>query len=248
MRNLKRWNTDESNPRLFRVQDKGSRLVVEWKKDYVNKVFEHLQDSNTFREEDHDKSNEYASTIKMWANKWKERGALTAEVVSWICEGDKKPGKVYANIKTHKETWPYRFIISCKGTSMENLARWNEYHLKYSSTKHKAYLKDTSHFLNYIEDLNAKHGPFEIDTTKLSPRDIKNFYTNCDTKKCLDSVEKALRAREEELPPTECILEAVKISMSSNMCEFLGRYFTQINGATIGGPDSGSITDLFGAY
>ena len=35
--------------------------------------------------------------------------------------------------------------------------------------------------------------------------------------------------------------------MTSNNREFLKRHFTQINGATIGGPASASIMDIFGA-
>ena len=35
--------------------------------------------------------------------------------------------------------------------------------------------------------------------------------------------------------------------MSSNTCNFMNRYFTQIDGATIGGPESASVTDIFGA-
>ena len=35
--------------------------------------------------------------------------------------------------------------------------------------------------------------------------------------------------------------------MSSNSVKFIDRFFTQIGGATIGSPDSGSITDIFGA-
>ena len=35
--------------------------------------------------------------------------------------------------------------------------------------------------------------------------------------------------------------------MSSNSTEFDSRFFTQIDGATIGSPDSGSVTDIFGA-
>ena len=35
--------------------------------------------------------------------------------------------------------------------------------------------------------------------------------------------------------------------MSSNTTEFDTRFFTQIDGATIGSPDSRSITDVFGA-
>ena len=34
--------------------------------------------------------------------------------------------------------------------------------------------------------------------------------------------------------------------MSSNTTEFDTRFFTQIDGATVGSPDSGSIMDIFG--
>ena len=47
--------------------------------------------------------------------------------------------------------------------------------------------------------------------------------------------------------PVECILEALKIAMTSNNGEFLKRPFTQINGATIGGPALASVRDIFGA-
>ena len=35
--------------------------------------------------------------------------------------------------------------------------------------------------------------------------------------------------------------------MSSNNTKFGGRFFTQSNGATIGGPESASVTNIFGA-
>ena len=35
--------------------------------------------------------------------------------------------------------------------------------------------------------------------------------------------------------------------MTSNNCSFLGEHFTQIDGATIGGPNAGSVTDIYGA-
>ena len=44
----------------------------------------------------------------------------------------------------------------------------------------------------------------------------------------------------------ECIQEALAITMSSNNGTFNGKFFTQINGATIEGPESAS-TDIFGA-
>ena len=35
--------------------------------------------------------------------------------------------------------------------------------------------------------------------------------------------------------------------MTNNTCNFMGKYFTQVDGATIGGPESASVTDIYGA-
>ena len=47
--------------------------------------------------------------------------------------------------------------------------------------------------------------------------------------------------------PVECVLEPLEITMSSNNGKLGNNFFTQINGATIGGPESASVTDVFGA-
>ena len=76
-------------------------------------------------------------------------------------------------------------------------------------------------------------------------RDISNFYPSCNTKKCLEAVERLLNTREQQIPSTECILEAIEITMSSNSVKFIDRFFTQIDGATVGSPDSGRQSQIF---
>ena len=147
----------------------------------------------------------------------------------------------------HTKNSPYRYIISCIGTPIENLAKWVEYHLQLLSRQHKAYIKDTTHFPNYLEDLNISKGPFNADSVILVTRDIANFFPSCDTQKCLQAVQTLPDAREIRSPSTECILEDLKITMSSSSTEFHSRFFTQLDGATIGSSDSGSVTDTFGA-
>ena len=78
--------------------------------------------------------------------------------------------------------------------------------------------------------------------------DIKNFYPNCQTDLCIEAVGKVLDRRPPgTLPSKESILEALQITMSCNNATFLGSHFTQVNGATIGGPESACVTDIFGA-
>ena len=108
-------------------------------------------------------------------------------------------------------------------------------------------MKDTTDFLKFVEDVNIRKGPMD-ESTVLTTRDIENYYPSCDTEKCLKGIEQVLG--EDECCSEsyiQCIVEAVRLTMTSNNCSFLGRHFTQIDGATIGGPDAGSVTDIFGA-
>ena len=45
----------------------------------------------------------------------------------------------------------------------------------------------------------------------------------------------------------ECVLETLEITMQSNNGSFTNNFFTQINRATIGGPESANVTDIFRA-
>ena len=60
---------------------------------------------------------------------------------------------------------------------------------------------------------------------------------------CINAVKKVV----EDNPQIDCVLEALEIMMPSSNGEFRNNFFTQINGSTIGGPESASVTDIFGA-
>ena len=40
--NMNMWNKDPDDPRVNRVQEKGSRFVVDWKETYIRKSAEHI--------------------------------------------------------------------------------------------------------------------------------------------------------------------------------------------------------------
>ena len=183
-----------------------------------------------------------------WANKWHDKEVISEEEKEWIIPKEVRPANVYANPKAHRRDLPYRYIISAKGSATENLARWIEIKLKKFSGMHPAYLEDTRHFLRLIEDINIRKGPLDELNTVLVTRNIADYYPSCDTKKCIEAVEWVLNeAEESSVADNRSILEAVELTMTSNNCSFLGRHFTQIDGATIGGPAAGSITDILGA-
>ena len=48
LKTLGTWNKDPSNPRMFRIQDKGSRLVVEWKHRHKEGILKYLENIKYF--------------------------------------------------------------------------------------------------------------------------------------------------------------------------------------------------------
>ena len=87
-------------------------------------------------------------------NRYREEN-IGEEEYEWILHSNTRPGKAYANIKTHKEHWLYRYIISSIGTAIEKLAPWAEFHIKPLAKSHLEYIKYTGHLLNHIEEINT---------------------------------------------------------------------------------------------
>ena len=163
--------------------------------------------------------------VKEWRDKWKN--VFEEDEGSWLLNMEAKPATIYANPKTHKDGWPLRHIISCCGTAIENVAKWLEIHLRHLAKIHPTYTEDTRHFLEKIEALNEKYAPLP-PTTLLITWDIENFYPSCNTQKVIEAVKIRLEERKSKFPPTECIVEAISLVMSSNNCQFQDEHYTQI--------------------
>ena len=206
--------------RMFRVQDKGSRLVIESKEEYKEKMLKYLENKNIFEDDQTDSIKENEEKVNKWVKKWEREDQIGEVEIDYTNCCDTNHAKAYANIKTHKQGWPYRYIISCRGSAIEKLGRWVECQLKNPAQKHQTYLKDTKHFLNFIEDLNENQGPFKKDEIIMVSRDTENFYPSCDKDKCIQAIKILIDTSTYQIPSKECILEAVDITMSSNTGHF----------------------------
>ena len=140
--------------------------------------------------------------VNNWVKKCEREEQIGTEEAEYIICGNTKPAKVYANIKTHKKTWLYRYIVTCNNSTIEKLAQWAEYQLKSLERQHPAYLKETKHLLKFIEDLNDQQGPFQKEQVIMISRDIENFYPSCETNKCIEAIELLLNQRTIKCPST----------------------------------------------
>ena len=99
-----------------------------------------------------------------------------------------------------------------------------------------AFVKDTTHLLQKIEDLN-KSGPFPEGTLVVS-WDVVSMFPNIDNNLGIKAVTDALNSREIQFPSTECIVEAV------NNSHFQEQHFLQTHGTAMGPKNACSYADL----
>ena len=74
--------------------------------------------------------------------------------------------------------------------------------------------------------------------------DIEVMYPSIDNKLGLEACRDALNTRSEMKPSTECILEAIKITLECNNSTFSGKHYLQIDGTAMGPKNACSYADI----
>jgi len=104
------------------------------------------------------------------------------------------------------------------------------------------FVKDTTHLLQKIEDLN-RHGPLPEGTLLVSWDDVSMF-PNIDNKLGIKAVTDASNSRYVQIPLTECIAKAVNICLEHNNSHFQGKHFLETHGTAMGPKNTWSYADL----
>ena len=98
LKDLQKWNKDPDNPRVIRVQDKGSRFVVDWKERYISKTLHYLKDSETFIATEVDPSEAVGERVQHWVDKWEGAENIIREVCDWIKVHSPRSATVYGHV------------------------------------------------------------------------------------------------------------------------------------------------------
>ena len=134
-------------------------------------------------------------------DKWVEKGQVTPPLVDCILNVNARPGKKYRLIKSHKPNNSIRLITSGNGTSL----------------------------LNKVTEINNKFSPFPAGTLLVS-WDVISMYPSIDNEVGFVACKEVLDRREHTSASTECLLEAIKITLECNNQIFNKKQYRQNRG------------------
>ena len=225
---------------VIRQQDKGNRFVVVDKETDIRKSNEQIQRSS-FKQIEDDPTQHHITLVKNWAEKWHNMKHISTAWKDYIINEDAVPGKNTPLYKTHKPNTPVRLLTTGCNTAIENLSNFLEAVSAPFAEKLKSRIKDTGHLLEIINSINSNGLP---ENTKLVSFDVVNMFPNIDNERGINTLRTVFDGRTTQRPPTECLIEALRICLYCNNSIFNNIHLLQENGTATGAPNSCSYSDL----
>ena len=223
---------------IIRPFDKGTGFFLLNTEDYVDRTMVHLSDTTKYMviENPREAALKTIEDINNWTVKFATEPGMTASVIERVIPDIDKQniGKFYLNPKAHKPPlYPGRLITTCCNAYIENLSALTAHELKKVNVPYV--IKDSQEFLRKIDELNASNILRNKTIIHVSI-DVVNMFPNIPREFGIVECTKHLNKRPTPsmLFSTECIVEALKITLDNNIASFNSTAYKQLQGTAMG--------------
>lgn len=231
---------------IIRPADKGDKFFIMDREDYIERVNVHLDDSTTYEKvaDEFIAVKNVKEAVENWKSKYKEEPGMTDKIKEFVTPNDKcKPGNNYVNPKAHKpsKNYPGRCISTGCASHTNNLSALTAEELKKVQLPYIA--TDTNDVLRKIEDVNRSKlldGLGIIHVTF----DVEAMFPSINKSLGLEECRKHLEKREDPLFSTDCIVDAIEITLDHNLTKFNNQMYRQTKGTAMGPRNACQYADV----
>ena len=172
--------------------------------------------------------------ITNWTEKYAAEPGMESSIINSVIPKDScKIGNNYINPKAHKpaQNYPSRMISTGCAAPTKAIAALTAVEL--SKVKLQYIIEDLDHFLMKIKNVNEEGSLLGQEIIHVS-LDIVNMFPSISKSVGLEQCRNHLEKRENPLFSTECIIEALDITLENNLTEFDGKVYRQCKGTAMG--------------
>ena len=224
----------EDNTIIIRPADKGSGVVVMDADDYKQRLQLEMQDGATYQSTGTDRTPAVQTKVKNLVQNLHRRGVIGKNQMRYMLASNPQPGRLQGNPKLHKAGQPLRTIVSGRGHATERVAEIAEKELAGHVESQDSYLKDTTHFLQRLEEI-----PQPLPGGPCAPilfcMDVQKLYPSVPQKEGMEACRAALDQRKGPKIPTEDVLKMIDLVLNNNNFNLdSNAHFVQTEGTAIG--------------
>jgi hypothetical protein len=231
----------KSNPDIIVVPaDKGGKIVVMDRGQYITKIEEQLNDTNIY-EVTNDPTNKIKNKICRIANKLFKKNRITQHQ-KYHFSSIENLATVRGQPKIHKQGTPMRLITCTRSTITSNISKFTLNIIHQLRETIENCVTNTTEFITKINQIKLE------DDDNLASLDVKDLFTNIPISKSIDIVIERIGYSETFCQSTltkSDIKELLIFCLQNSSFTFNNKFYRQINGLPMGNILSPLISDLY---
>ena len=220
--------------------DKGGAVVILNVDDYLKEANRQLSNTEFYQEVHSNLSSTHAEIVNKTIRDFVKEKLLPEQVANALVVDNPKTAKFYLLPKIHKKNNPGRPITNAIGCATSKIAEFVNFQLQPMVEKLKSYIKDTTHFLNKLSEID--HLP---EDAILVTMDVSSLYTNIPHNEGLNATAQVLEEDASFTGSTRVIIKFLSLILNLNNFTFNDQNFLQIKGCSMGSKCSSTYADLF---
>ena len=211
--------------------DKGTTTVILDTAQKIDEGLQQLSNDKFYKPLSSPIVQDTARKVKELVNKLCRSGHIVLMTHKWLTIGLKQPRipELYTLTKIHKKTPVSRPIVSGSSGPTERISSFVDSLLQPIATKQKSYIKDTTDFINFIENT-------QIPDNVVLATPTSSLYTNIPQEEGIDVVCRYYEDHyEQKLPiPTSDLWELMRLILEENSFRFNEKHLLQTHGIAMG--------------
>ena len=229
---------------MIKKAHKGGAIVVQNRTDYVAEGERQLSDGKFYQHLEDDPTTENNVKIKCQLDLMVQRGEITKKVRDFLVFDKPKTPELYLLPKIHKSQVPPpgHPIISANSSPTEVISAFVDTFLQPIVSKGASYIKDTTDFLNKIDQINIM-----TPDSLLVSLDVSSLYTNIPNREGVQATHQALLTHRGLVnnPSNPSLAELLWLVLTLNNFRFNGKNYLQIGGTAMGTRLAPSFANIY---
>ena len=236
----------EDHTLVIKQADKGSGIVIEDTRKYIEDGLDHLADQTIYRKIDRDPTESLAKEINNFVKYMYNRGIvdnITKDYLTFQPGSMPRTQQLYFLKKIHKNPISVRPIVSGCGGPTERISQLVDLHLKPFVPKIKSYIRDSGHLIDILQKTRIPTNSI------LATIDVKALYLNIPHEEGIRAVKNRLyydnRESDSVSIPFGALSDLLSIVLTKNFFQFADSMYHQVQGTAMGTKMAPSYANLF---
>ena len=228
-----------NNDIIISNADKGGAVVIMNTEDYNNEALRQLNDPICYKELENDPTKTHTGMVVDALDHLKVNNKLSVKLADSLIPDTCRTPQFYLLPKIHKKNNPGRPVISSINCHTSRISEFVDHHLQPHVKNLKSYVKDTTHFLNLINDI--KSVPPEAHLVTM---DVRSLYTNIPHNEGIQAVKETMD-NSNDSSKTTMITKLLTLILTLNNFTFNNKHYLQLKGCTMGTKCATTYANIF---